>query len=61
MYKIHNFLLQAPLGIWAATQAQAPTWNQTIDTSVRGLALNLPSHTSQGEVCSSIRNVQLNK
>ena len=36
------------LGTWLATQACALTGNQTSDSLVRGPALNLLSHTSQG-------------
>ena len=42
-------LLMLPqLGTWPATQACAPTGNQTGDLLVRRLALNPLSHTSQG-------------
>ena len=37
-----------PLGTWPATQACALTGNQTGDTLVHRLVLNLLSHTSQG-------------
>ena len=42
-------LVCPPLGTWPATQACAPTGNQTGDPMVHRLALNPLSHTSQGE------------
>ena len=41
-------LVCPPLGTWSATQACAPTGNQTCDPLVHRLALNPLSYASQG-------------
>ena len=41
-------LMHPPLGTWPTTQACALTGNQTGDPLVCRVALNPPSHTSQG-------------
>ena len=42
-------LVHPPLGTWPATQACALTGNRTSDPLVHQPALNLLSHTSQGQ------------
>ena len=46
---INQLTLTCPqLGTWLTTLECAPTGNLTYDLSVRKMALNLLSHTSQG-------------